>query len=66
MIDVYKEAGFESRKDYLNYLSDEYGVDIDSVNALARLLGPSEDFDGLISSLDDFSNMNDIYVSRCE
>ena len=58
MIDVYKEAGFESRKDYLNYLSDEYGVDIDSVNALARLLGPSEDFDGLISSLDDFSNMN--------
>lgn len=65
MIDVYKEAGFESREDYLKYLSDEYGVDIDSVNALAGLLGPSEDFDGLISSLDDFSNMNDIYVSRC-
>lgn len=63
MIDVYKEAGFESRDDYLKCLSDKYGVDIDSVNALARLLGPSEDFDGLISSLDDFSNMNDIYVS---
>ena len=65
MVDVYKEAGFQSRKDYLNYLSDEYGVDIDIVNALAGLLGPSEDFDGLISSLDDFSNTNDIYVSRC-
>lgn len=65
MIDVYKEAGFQSRKDYLNYLSDGYGVDIDIVNALAGLLGPSEDFDGLISSLDDFSNTNDIYVSRC-
>lgn len=65
MIDVYKEAGFEGRENYLNYLSDEYGVDIDIINALAELLGPSEDFDGLISSLDDFSNTNDIYVSRC-
>ena len=50
---VYKEHGYDSRADYLNSLEDEYGVDGDTVHALADMLGSDEDFDGLVSSLGD-------------
>ncbi|MFI2856841.1 hypothetical protein ACH6EH_06845 [Paenibacillus sp. JSM ZJ436] len=53
MNNVYQEHGYNSRKEYLNELADEYGVSIETVYAIADMLGPSEDFDGLISSLDD-------------
>ena len=49
----YTENGYESRKQYLENLADEYGVDRTTVFAMAQLLGPSEDFDGLISALED-------------
>lgn len=52
---VYQENGFESRKEYLESLADEYGVDIDIVLNIANLLGPSEDFDGLVTSIQDYS-----------
>jgi hypothetical protein len=35
------------------------GVDLDTVFTLAGILGSSEDFDGLITSLEDFSLAND-------
>ena len=50
-LDVYKANGFASRKAYLSSLCEEYPKD--AVMALAALLGPSEDFDGLVSSLED-------------
>ena len=53
-MNVYHEHGCESREDYLQCLSDDYGVPLDHVEALADLLGPSEDFDGLVSSLQDY------------
>lgn len=43
----------KDRQNYLNSVSDEYGVDINIVNSLADILGPDEDFDGLISVLQD-------------
>lgn len=49
----YEDAGFESRKEYLENLADDYGLPLDHVQALADILGPSEDFDGLISMLND-------------
>lgn len=49
-MNVYQENGYKDRQDYLNHLADEYG---DSVYFLSDLLGESEDFDGLISSLED-------------
>lgn len=49
----YIEAGYETRKHYLESLADEYDVDIETVFALASLLGRDEDFDGLISALED-------------
>jgi hypothetical protein len=49
----YIENGFANRRAYLENLADEYGVDRTTVFAMAQLLGPSEDFDGLISALED-------------
>ena len=51
--DVYQENGYKNRDDYLNSLAEDYGVPIDAVLALADVLGPDEDFDGLVSNLED-------------
>ena len=50
---IYQEMGYESRRDYLTSLADEYGIDPVIVFTLASMLGPSEDFDGLVTSLED-------------
>ena len=47
----YTENGFANRREYLESLCDEY--DRDTVFTLASILGSSEDFDGLITSLED-------------
>lgn len=52
---IYTENGFSSRKEYLIDLADNFGVDPSVVFALADMLGPSEDFDGLVTSLEDYS-----------
>ena len=51
---IYQEQGFENRKDYLNSLADEFGVDRQTVYTMASMLGSSEDFDGLVTSLEDY------------
>lgn len=53
MADVYVARGFKSREDYLDSLADEYGVPKVLVYSLAELLGPNEDFDGLIIALEE-------------
>lgn len=50
---VYKQNGYADRDDYLNCLAEDYGVDRQTVDALAEVLGPEEDFDGLVSALED-------------
>lgn len=52
---IYTDNGYESREDYLNNLADEFGIDRDIVYSIAAMLGSSEDFDGLITALDDFA-----------
>jgi hypothetical protein len=52
----YQDAGYEDREEYLKHLSQIYEVDETSVISLAELLGPEEDFDGLIEDLKDFSS----------
>lgn len=52
----YIEQGYKNRHDYLRCMSDDYGVPIDVVYAIADLLGPNEDFDGLINALEDYSD----------
>lgn len=55
MSNVYKDNGYKSRKDYLKCLAQDYGVEFDTVEYLADMLGPNEDFDGLVTSLEDFA-----------
>ena len=50
---IYKENGFENRKDYLDSLADDFGIDKQTVYALASVFGSSEDFDGLVTALED-------------
>lgn len=54
MSNIYIERGYADRNDYLRSLSDEYGIDIFVVYAVASVLGPNEDFDGLVSALEDY------------
>jgi len=51
---IYKEQGYKNRKDYLNYLSETYGIEEHIVFELADLLGENEDFDGLLTGLEDY------------
>ena len=51
MENVYQHNGFNNRREYLESLCEEYPRD--AVYAIAGILGPSEDFDGLITSLED-------------
>ena len=54
MSNVYHEKGYNDREDYLSYLAEDYGLDLEQVvRPIADLLGPTEDFDGLIDMLED-------------
>jgi hypothetical protein len=53
----YRAHGYKDRDDYLNSLADDRGIDGFAVHMLADMLGPSEDFDGLVSELEDFGCM---------
>lgn len=56
MENIYKENGYANRKEYLDELAEEYGVDNETVYTLASTLGKNEDFDGLISALEDIED----------
>jgi hypothetical protein len=51
---IYTDEGYESRRDYLINLADDFGVDEETVFAIAGMLGSGEDFDGLICELEDY------------
>ena len=54
MTDPYKANGYADREDYLSCMAEDHGLDLEEVvRPLADLLGPSEDFDGLVTSLQD-------------
>lgn len=50
---VYTDHGFDNRTEYLKELAQEYDHAV--VYALADMLGPEEDFDGLVTSLEDYA-----------
>ena len=54
MNNIYIENGYQSRKDYLISLSEEYDVDKSIVFSIASMLGSEEDFDGLVSMIQDY------------
>ena len=50
---IYTDEGYTNRRAYLDELADEYGLDRTTVYALAGVLGPNEDFDGLVCAVQD-------------
>lgn len=54
-MNIWQENGYASRKDYLQQLAAEYDVDYQSVACVAALLGSSEDFDALVSAVEDMA-----------
>jgi hypothetical protein len=55
MDNVYTANGYKNRKEYLEFLASDMGLDKELVFSLASMLGSGEDFDGLVSSLEDYS-----------
>lgn len=55
-MNTYIENGYANRRDYLNHLAAEFGIDKPTVYMMASMLGPDEDFDGLVTSLEDYSD----------
>jgi hypothetical protein len=60
----YKDYG--GRKGYLKMLATDYGIEFSDVWEIAELLGPEEDFDGLVSTLDDIYPIDNDYNEEDE
>ncbi len=58
LISRYEEEGFKNRAEYLNSLREEYGAEI--FDAISSVMPPSEDFDGLITELEDYEENTEI------
>lgn len=52
-MNIYQENGFNNRKEYLISLAEDFGLEKSIVFSIASMLGETEDFDGLINSLED-------------
>ena len=52
--DVYVFNGFKDRDDYLRHVAREMGFSMNDVRMVADMLGPDEDFDGLVTELEDW------------
>lgn len=62
MSNVYVQKSYKNRRDYLESLAKEYGVSYMEVYGLASMLGENEDFDGLISALEDMEMYEEMYM----
>jgi hypothetical protein len=52
--DRYHAEGAIDRFGYLEMLAQDYGVSFETILTLTDVLGAEEDFDGLVTSLEDF------------
>jgi len=53
---AYEDNGYPNRHEYLKGLAVDFGIPLNVVLEIAEVLGPSEDFDGLVTELDDISD----------
>lgn len=51
---IYEENNYFDRQEYLESLASEYGIDVEIVYSFAEILGENEDFDGLVTTLEDY------------
>lgn len=62
-VDIYQENGYKNREHYLMSIAEEYGIPLKDVKFIASLLGPDEDFDGLLTTLEDIDQ--DLTLGNC-
>jgi hypothetical protein len=55
-LDRYQEDGFECRADYLRDLAEQHDLRLEDIAEHVDLLGPDEDFDGLVIFLEDHAH----------
>jgi hypothetical protein len=53
-LDRYQADGAIDRFGYLENLAADHGVTVETIITLVDVLGPDEDFDGLVTTLEDF------------
>lgn len=58
---IYIDNGYDSRTHYLRSMSEDYAVPMPVVSALAEIYCEDEDFDGLVSALEDYHEYGDMY-----
>jgi len=51
---IYQNNGYKNRREYLECMATEYGVPLETVLVIADTYGESEDFDSLVSTLEDY------------
>lgn len=51
---IYQDNGYEDRDTYLQDLAETNGVPLDIVRELAFFLGENEDFDGLVTAVQEY------------
>ncbi|HEX9955506.1 MAG TPA: hypothetical protein VGB48_09885 [Allosphingosinicella sp.] len=54
-LERYQVDGFECRVDYLRDLAEQHDLRLEDIAEHVDLLGPDEDFDGLVVFLEDHS-----------
>lgn len=54
---IYEQNGFKDRIDYLKSVANDFGTDMMVVTGIAEILGENEDLDGLISTLEDLTEI---------
>ena len=59
-MNVYRKKWYNSRREYLMALAEEFELDYDSVFTIAGVMGPEEDFDGLLTALEDLAMMGEM------
>lgn len=52
---IYQINGYKDRNHCLRSLAEDNGIELNVVLSLADLLGENEDFDGLVTSLEDYT-----------
>lgn len=57
-MNVYEEQGYKNRTGYLKFLASDLCLPEDIVFALANMLGSGEDFDGLVTALEEYQDDN--------
>ncbi len=53
----YKKAGYDTREGYLNDLAVRYNINPMIISGLAEMLENEEDFDGLVSAIEDMDDL---------